>query len=387
MKLLRIISALLVVLLASACERTPIESDEPAQLCICVTLADIMGTKADEGEVTPSEDRETLIKNLDIWVFLSEDFDTQRQAGYCLGFLTPGQGNDPLTAHENRYYLTLPTDIAKAHPNVDLYVIANTSGNSINGVTGGLNASTSRSTLDSYLLSGNYYGRKSDGSPNNKVVPNDGIPFTAVGKNMEMKGKYPIMNIETITLKRLTSKFRMVVSQLADAAGPVMDFTIDEIALDGNQISKSEYVFNDSGNPYKISKTGTDSQDYIPQDILLTPPVYADIAQNTAPQEYTFRSGMSGQEYETLVLKGIKDGVLTDVGRCYLRESDKPLSGRIKYTITGQQQKTATFQMADGDMFSRNTSWIVYAYFLQDEMYFSVSWTDWTEGSSFYLTD
>ena len=380
------IFVLMATLASVACSSSRLEPEQP-QLGIYVSIAGLSEVKSDIGETVPVEDRETLIKNLDIWVFLSDDFDSTRPSGYCLGFLTPSQNNDPLTGFENRYYMTIPADIAQAHPNVDLYVIANTAGGSINGVTGGLNANTTRATLDSYLMSGTYYGLKGDGSINNTVVPNDGMPFTAVGKNLQMKGSFPVMNLEKVTLKRLVSKVRFVTSQLADAAGPVMDFTIDEIALDGNQISSYEYVFNDSANSYKIRKTGDDASDYVSGEVQFTPPSYADIAQNAAPQEYAYQSGMSGQEYETLVFNGIKSGVLTDIGKCYLRESDKALSGRIKYTITGQAQKTATFQMADGDVFARNTSWIVYIYFLEDEMFFSVNWTPWVYGNEFNLTD
>ena len=382
MKRLCNILALMLVLLAANCcqKRLP---EVSSRLNIYVRFPRPVEVKAEIGDVAAEElNKETYIKNLTIWVFLSDDFDAQRPSGYCLGALGPSQGSDPLTGNENQYYIEIDPDIARAHPNVDVYAIANTESSSINSVS--LSLSPSRDKLDAYLMQGNYYTVKSDGTPSHTSVPAGGLPFAAVGKSMQMTGKYPVMQVETITLTRLVSKFRIVMSQLVDAAGPVMNFTITGLSLDAGLIASAEYVFNDSDEAFKISKAGTDA-DYVQYELAFPPSSYATVAANASPQEYAYYSGMTAQEYETLVLGGIEAGVLTDVGKCYLRESDKGLTGKITYTIDGVPG-SAAFSMQAGDAFSRNHSWIVYIYFLSDEMKFSVNWTPWLDGGSFNLT-
>jgi hypothetical protein len=46
-----------------------------------------------------------------------------------------------------------------------------------------------------------------------------------------------------------------------------------------------------------------------------------------------------------------------------LRESDKQLTGTITYTIGGGTEQTANFAMQQAGDFSRNHTWIVYAYY------------------------
>ena len=53
---------------------------------------------------------------------------------------------------------------------------------------------------------------------------------------------------------------------------------------------------------------------------------------------------------------------MTVRGPIYLRESDKQLTGTITYTIGGEE-KIANFAMQQAGDFSRNHTWIVYAYY------------------------
>ena len=84
---------------------------------------------------------------------------------------------------------------------------------------------------------------------------------------------------------------------------------------------------------------------------------------------------MTGQQYETKIQEGINAGDLTDLGTFYLRESDKALKGTIKYTIKHTEKDNSittiennpeipNFAMVDEGDFSRNHTWIVYAYFV-----------------------
>ncbi len=374
---LRLILMLSLVLAFLGCRRQDVPSsvtgEDMAELCVRVRIPEYNFTKS--GEVAAQRD-ESVIKNLFIWIYLSEDFDDTRKSGYCIGYITPNEDQHEQTQYEDRYFVRIPRDIAMAKPKVDVYVVANR-----NSVGLGNGGGMSRSTLDAFLMQGTTFGiNETTGVPTTSTsqISNNGLPFTAVGKGISMEGTFPSLTVPTVTLKRAVSKIRFVVSQLADAAGPVQTFTLDEIYLNQDLISSKEYLFNDSENNYKLSE-------YVSQNINFPVPEYANIAQNQSPQDYAFTTGMNLQDYEDLVLEGISDGVLTDIGPYYLRETDKALSGYIKYTMSGKKQQTVSFTMDAAGGFTRNHSWIVYIYFTRDHMKFTVSWTDWQQGLDFNL--
>ena len=63
-----------------------------------------------------------------------------------------------------------------------------------------------------------------------------------------------------------------------------------------------------------------------------------------------------------LVVEGNADGKTTEIGPFYLRESEKKLVGSITYQIVGNSEKTSPFNMDAAGDFTRNHTWIVYAY-------------------------
>lgn len=370
----------LLLAVTLSCTRAELPHEEGAELCITVRFPDVVRSKAD---VSP-EDAETSMKkeNFRIWVFLAEEAGG-KAAGTCLGYISPYQHVYYQTASEDRFFLRISKEIALAKPRVNVYVLAN-NGSLPNMPGKTWNANTQQANLDSYLFDGNYYGVQADGSPTHLLgrtwltgtsLDASSLPYSAVAKNLPMNGDYPSMTVETVTLRRMVTKFRIAMSQLTDAVGPVVQFQIKELSLDGNLIPVSEYVFNDSAYPYKISGG------YLSQELIF--PIPATVASNTHPQDYALAVGDKPQTFETRILEGISSGEVTDVGACYLRETDKPLSGRIVYSVMGGADQEKTFELPSGVSFSRNHSWLVYIYFLSTEMDFQVSWTPWQEGQTF----
>lgn len=381
MTLLRRISLLLAVLLAGACARERVPMDQGLELAISVRIPELGETKAAEGDVSGESWAETSIKNLKIWVFLA-DAIPGHPAGECLGYLQPAQDKYPQTGVENRYFITLDPDVATADPlpRVDVYVLAN----AYSIGQGGLNKNTTRAQLEALTLSGTQFGIQDNAPVQTSVSANNGLPFSAVGKNLSMRGKYPVFYVETVSLRRAVSKFRFVFSQLRDAAGTVTDFQVTSLQLDGGLIASQEYLFNDSANPYKIM---TSDATYVAEPMLFTPPAVSEVAASYLPEQFVYdRSAMGAQEYQDLIHAGIAEGELTSWGLCYLRETDKKLQGTIEYVISGIPG-SATFTMLDEGDFARNRYWIVYIYFLSDEIKFSVAWTPWEEGLDFHLTE
>ena len=105
-----------------------------------------------------------------------------------------------------------------------------------------------------------------------------------------------------------------------------------------------------------------------------TPKEIKNCREGSTPADYIWNKNpeapLTGQEYEALIVKGIADEDLNDLGTYYLRESDKNVTG----TITYDTDKTVTFKLVTPDAnfvpgdFGRNHTWIVYAYFSSDRL-------------------
>lgn len=381
-KSIRIFLLLLVtVLMAAACRKTLPEEPE---LILWLDIEAPAETKGGEGSV-PAEGSEDAIKDLRIWVFLNEAVDENNPAGKLIGYVSPNSSDDPLTQYENRYHIPLDRAVAQAKPKVDIYVIGNPKAIG----QGGLNANTPRSTLDGLAMSDTRFGVSTNGKPAQTTIPWDGLPYTGVAKGLSMTGSYPVMRVDKVLVRKAVSKFRFVFCQLRDEVGPMINnLQITGLSLDGPNIAATEYLFNDSANPYKLSGYRSDA-------ITFDPP--ASIRRYTDPQEYAFNppGNLSEHEayaraYEALINDGINNKkVLTEAGRCYLRETDKKLSGRVSYSYEDSGStvnREASFSMAAPRDFVRGRSWIVYVYFLRETMHFSVSWTGWAEGRDWSLT-
>ena len=320
-----------------------------------------------ETKTTGATTDEQKINNFRLWVYLAEDAGG-KAAGTCLGFLKPAE-NQIKREGMQEFSFKLDEAVAKAKPKVNVYALVNVGGAGINGNS--LSAATTQAFLDAAVLQGDYFGTS------NPVIPGGGIPYTACGKNVQLSGSYPVLEAGTYTLTRTVSKLRVVMCQAVDEAGTLDDIYISALKLKGDQIPQQEYLFNETSAP-KISVFYEAS--------ALSFPIPSPIAGNPECDTYIYQSGMADQAYEELIADGIAQGVLSDCGVYYLRESDKRLQGQITYSIGTGAEKTVTFQMADGESFSRNHDWIVYLYFIGDAMQFSVSWTDWTDGAEFYIT-
>ena len=368
-----VLLVLFPLLLATGC-RKQIEVEDVPQLNIYLHIPYLSMTRADEGRVPSEIAAENAIHSLQIWAFLSEDFG-ELPAGTCIGYLSPSPqflSNGTL----NHFAMPLDEELAEAHPDVDLYVLAN----AISAGYPDLSEQTSRGTLDYLMIRQKAFGINENGSPVYTSVPSTGLPFSGVGKGLKMSGTYPVLSLETVTLKRAVSKLRFVFSQLADDEGPFNDCSVTGIRINGSCICSQEFVFNEGTEPYKIMNGMYETTEMVFPAISS-----ANIACCTEPVRYAF-SGQTARAYETLILQGIADGELSSHGLCYLRESDRKLTGQVDYVLNGTQG-SASFTMKDPGDFARNHSWIVYVYFTRDAIQFTVSWTPWEEGHDFVLTN
>ena len=391
MKTIRDIVWMLIMLLLIACsgDGDSSETKQPAVINVYVFAPDKpIITRGDIGEVDPinNTESESKITTLQIWVF-------EHNTDNLIAYYSPESVTNLNSGTGETYQLSASDAFTQAatKPTVDVYVVANvTAANS--GIT--LNESTTRTALEAALISGDYFGLNTL----TKKVPDAGLPMSGVLRGVSVTGSAPVYKISNVTLTRTVSKIRFVFSRekVGDTETDV-PVKINSIKLDASMIPTQEYLFLETGENASafhvdVDSYGTDdAKEFLP---IVENQVQAlpDIAQNEDPMAYSYQAGQDAQKYENLIKEGLnkkvmKDGVetpapeLTQVGPFYLRESGKLLTGSITFQ-RGEDGTTAkpTFKMHTAGDFSRNHTWIVYAYYSASGMVaVTVVVKDWTD--------
>ena len=320
-------------------------------------------TRAENGPVDASAD-EKRISTLDVWVFDNNADHTLVSYIHLANLTFDGQKeismeiSDDFAANANK-------------PNVDIFVVANVTSSNC-GLT-----LTRRSTYDELKAAliehkatgGDFFGLTSPVMS----VPVEGLPMSGFLEDQVITGEAPVFSAKTnnVQLVRAVSKMRFVFSKsiVAPAISNI------NITLDNDVLPTKEYLFLKGEYPTaKIHLEDTPSYENSETEsgFQIVSCVSGDDINSCAdPASYIY-STESGQAYEDKINAGLteqtvegvtKPAELSEVGRFYLRESDKQLKGTIKYTI-GETEKSADFVMdAEGD-FTRNHTWIIYGYFL-----------------------
>lgn len=366
------------LMLAGACSRL---DEQKAALNIYVRLPEDVATKA-VTDWSTLFNRETRINDLKIWVFLNESTDASLPAGKLLGYLEPKQLN-VASGKVQKFTVLLDKEIASKIKKVDVYVLANSQAIQMQEI----GKTTTSAELEALTLSGNRFGIANNGAPTNTgVIDYEGLPYTAMGKGLTLSGSATNLSVEneTLQLVRAVSKVQFVFSQIMLASGdkPV-PFTITGLELDGGQIPEQEYLFKESSAPYRIGS------DYVSQTLIFSDlPTKNDIVGNTNPSSYAFDSSAdTSQGYQDKIYDALVNGRLTGYAPCYLRESDKALKGRIRYTVGNSTEKTLEFSMNtnNNEIFTRNSSWVLYFYINNNSLSLSVSYADWTSDGSYTI--
>ena len=376
-----ILGLLLVALFTTACsgggddgENTPVTPDQQPVLTFYVYAPERpMMTRANEVDATAEEN---AIHNMQIWVF-------EKGTNTKVGYLAPT--SFPTTAEGQVYQMNVSKEFANAatKPNVDVYVVAN--GRS----TTTLNESTTREQLEAAVMGESDFGVST--STLQKGVPTGGLPMTGVLRDKGIGGENPVLRVEDggnmakVRLLRMVSKVRYVFCK--GVGSEVLP--INGITIGADLIPTTEYLFLKENN-YRIGSVfNSNAIALITETEIIT-----DIKECGNPQKYDINKitpSLTPQAFEDLIDLGVKGDAensiaadLTMVGPFYFKESDKKLSGNIFYTPPGGTEKNIEYRMKADDAnssFSRNHSWIVYAYYegLSGMQVIVVDVTPWEE--------
>ena len=299
-------------------------------------------TRANEGEVDAIIDEDT-IDSLQIWIYESA---TGNYVGYFstkdVTALNEGQGTT--------YQIPVSDDFARNKPDVNVYVMANVTSDNC-GVEI-LDKNTTRADLlNGAKIANGYFGLEQ----NTRTVPDDGLPFAGMLTGQPVVGDAPTLRVgtpsavSTVQLTRAVSKLRFVFSKTTGQ--PTVKIT--SIKINAGMIPSEEYLFQ---TPVSMTYNAE------AKNLLISE--LDDIAETADPTQYLYLD-QEAQEYEDLINEAASKATpeVTVDGPVYLRESDKQLAGKITYQIGDAEPQTVDFAMQQAGDFSRNHTWIVYAYY------------------------
>ena len=304
-------------------------------------------TRGDVGEVDAITDaitNEGTIKSLHIWIY-------EQESGNSVGYFSTEDVSALNQGQGTTYQIPVSDDFASKKPYVNVYVMANVT--NANCGIGTLNKETTRAQLlDGAKIEGHF------GLGNLvKTVPTDGLPFAGMLTGQAVVGDAPTLRVgtlsavSTVQLTRALSKLRFVFSKTAEE--PAVN--IKSIKINEQMIPEVEYLFK---APTSMTYNTTAAE------LLPSPSHIGDIAQTADPTLFIY-TNQSAQAYENLISEAANKETpeVTIYGPIYLRESDRQLEGTITYTIGGGAEQTVPFAMQQAGDFSRNHTWIVYAYY------------------------
>ena len=329
-------------------------------------------------EKVNADDDERAVHSLDIWVF-------EHESGTLVGHLSPVVSE---SFEGGTFQMTVNDEFAKKEPRptVDVFVTVNVFSNNT-GIT--LPSPVSRDDLQDAMIQHIDETHDYFGLTNPIIIPsNEGLPMSGVLIEKSVEGSLPVLRVQNpVKVVRAISKVRFIFSRTKQQTefGENQELKIVGITINNGMIPKAEYLFlkNDYSedgslpnyNPVKnnpeVESDYESGADDGGNGIALAPlTAYADqIPEYENPSEYSYTGEVTGQDYEDLVNSGVEAGHLAEIGKFYIRESDKQVKGRIHYTIgTDATVKSSTFSMARAGDFSRNHTWIVYGYFSGKEL-------------------
>lgn len=342
---------MLMLLLAVGCSsgsedaESPLPKEKPVLKVYVFAPEKPIVTRADIGNVDASAE-EAAINTLDVWVF---ETGTTTLVGHVHQSNISWDGQKEVA-------INVSDDFASRKPNVDIYVAANADAAGL-----ALGATSTASALESAIIASDYFGLTSPVSS----VPVEGLPMSGLLKDQAVTDTSPVYAVTPrVKLVRAVSKVRFIFTKSVSVANDE-SLKVNSISLNGGVLPKQEYLFNSSDNVV--------ADNYETAAATLVSEVSGDAINSCDnPSIYIYKVEQTGQEYENKINDGLEEHVVEDVttpaalselGRFYLRESDKKLAGTISFTSEGTAKST-TFEMAEAGDFSRNHTWIVYAYFL-----------------------
>ena len=329
--------------------------------------------KDDETQANPNT--ESDIHSIKVWVFKS---GTGESANHPIAYkedTPPAVDGKPVNGNYTLNLRFLRKINGEDIKNIDLYILANSeSTNMAEKLNGKDLRSITRAELQDVTFD-KPFGITADSTAQTTKVPEGkGLPISRAITNIELANHVADTEIEAkdkginIPLVRAVSKLHFYFARKADADALTGNVKVTRIEIDGNTFPTASYVFPDEEkyDEADANKSATSSKydtlDYEPTALQLPGVENSGIKAVADPTAFIKKDSQTAQEY----LKAFKDDSIESHHLSYLRETNKPIKGKIYYQLAeGGSEKFREFTISSEDKAIRNRELVVYGYFLQ----------------------
>lgn len=375
------IAALLMLSTMASCSdqdsQAPATGDE-AYLNLSFSTATNTTTRAGgsenlgTNETKANPDSESDIHNIKVWVFKTGSDDDAHPIA-AKEDTPPAVDGKPVNGNYTLSLKFLRKMNNKDVTNIDLYILANSESTNAN-LKGKTLYTITRKDLKELTFT-SPFGIKDDGSGSAETtaVPANGLPISRAITNIDVKRFAALTEAEaqnkriTIPLVRAVSKLHFYFARKAGEEAMTGNVKVTRIEIDGSTFPTESYVFPDEEEYTKAdankaatsSKYGTPA--YVPTALQLGGVENSGIAAVPDPTAFIKKS-QTAQEY----LNAFKDAGIDSHHLSYLRDTNKPIKGKIYYQLAkGGSEKFREFTIPSEDKAIRNRELVVYGYFLQ----------------------
>lgn len=340
--------------------------------------------KDDETQANPNT--ESDIHSIKVWVFKSGTGEKANPIAYKED-TPPAVDGKPVNGNYTLNLRFLRKINGEEIKNIDLYILANSeSTNMAEKLEGKDLRSITREDLQGVTFD-KPFGITKDGKaettevPNGKAqtteVPNGkGLPISRAITNIAIANHVADTEIEakeigiSIPLVRAVSKLHFYFARKDEADAMTENVKVTRIVIDGNTFPTASYVFPDeedfatadANKAATSNKYGTPT--YVDKPLTLDGVENTGIKAVTDPLTYVRGENETAQAYMDRMNQEFKE--IGEHNLCYLRETNKPIKGRIYYQLAeGGSEKFREFTIPSNGNAIRNRELVVYGYFLQ----------------------
>ena len=377
------IAALLMLSTMASCSdqdsQAPATGDE-AYLNLSFSTASATTSRAsragdignDETQANPNT--ESDIHSIKVWVFKSETGPSANPIAYKEDKPT-AVGGKPVNGNYTLNLRFLRKINGEELEKIDLYILANSeSTNMADKLNGKDFRSITREDLQGVTFD-DPFGITTDSTAQTTKVPESlGLPISRAITNIAIAGHVADTEIKAkeigfkIPLVRAVSKLHFYFARKAGEDALTENVKVTRIEIDGNTFPKESYVFPDEED-YTTAKNNKDATnkkyenpDYVDTPLKLDGVENAGIREVADPTAFIKNDRQTAQEY----LNAFKDARINSHHLSYLRETNKPITGKIYYQLAEDgSEKFREFTIPSEDKAIRNRELVVYGYFLQ----------------------
>lgn len=308
-----------------------------------------------ENETSPDPTDEEKIYSIRVWAFKSGTDENAMPIGFKAETGLSATGSHNVS-------MKLLRKAAGNLESIDLYILLNAE--SI-GVLDGNNCNTmTRKALKAATFNSNF-GINTDGSPQAITVPDAGLPISRVITNINVKNNIADNAAEAaakpvnVPLVRAVSKLHFFFAR--KAGKDTESVTVTKIEVNGETLTAASPVFPEAATDAKKDNNGLTGNftglTYLTKNLIFGGIATEKIYPVDDPEVYKRNPGEKAQDYMDRLSKAVHEGC-----RSYLRETDKPITGKIYFKSNAllEEARSVEFQIPDA---YRNHELVVYGYF------------------------